>query len=312
MNGRRAEAVKTLKAGLTGRPRRRPPGWPCWSSTWPSPPRGRARPPPTWPRPRRHLADVARAARRRRGRPAWPWPSACTRPASYELALPWAERAADQARRPGRPPQPRRPPALDGRGRRRDPAEAAPLLQRAVAAVRPVLAGPAQLGRGHQQQGVDPPHATSAERREALALAEGLAPARRRRGPCPASSSTPSASIQEASGSRPDAEESYAKGLRKAPEHPVLNYHMGRLIAADQQPGGQGQRLPPEGPGRPATTLRRPIAAEVDDLAREDRPLRPLRPGPPIPTPGAGQPAHAGAGPGGLAGPLDSAATASC
>ena len=31
-----------------------------------------------------------------------------------------------------------------------------------------------------------------------------------------------------------DAEEAYAKGLRKAPDLPVLNFHMGRLVAADR------------------------------------------------------------------------------
>ncbi len=40
-------------------------------------------------------------------------------------------------------------------------------------------------------------------------------------------------SIQEAVGRPRDAEESYTKGLRKAPDHPVLNYHMGKLILAD-------------------------------------------------------------------------------
>lgn len=39
--------------------------------------------------------------------------------------------------------------------------------------------------------------------------------------------------IQEGLGQSREAEESYAKGLRKAPDHPVLNFHMGKLIAAD-------------------------------------------------------------------------------
>jgi predicted Zn-dependent protease len=41
--------------------------------------------------------------------------------------------------------------------------------------------------------------------------------------------------IQEARGKTRDAEESYARGLRKSPEHPVLNFHMGRLLASDPQ-----------------------------------------------------------------------------
>ena len=41
-------------------------------------------------------------------------------------------------------------------------------------------------------------------------------------------------SIQEKLNRPKDAEESYKKGLGKSPENPVLNYHMGRLIAADK------------------------------------------------------------------------------
>ena len=44
-------------------------------------------------------------------------------------------------------------------------------------------------------------------------------------------------SIQEELGRPRDAEESYKKGLGKSPEHPVLNYHMGRLMAADKSRG---------------------------------------------------------------------------
>ena len=44
-------------------------------------------------------------------------------------------------------------------------------------------------------------------------------------------------SIQEELGRPKDAEESYKKGLGKSPEHPVLNYHMGRLMAADKSRG---------------------------------------------------------------------------
>jgi tetratricopeptide (TPR) repeat protein len=40
--------------------------------------------------------------------------------------------------------------------------------------------------------------------------------------------------IQEALGRLSDAEQSYLLGLRKSPEHPVLNYHFGKLIAADR------------------------------------------------------------------------------
>ena len=39
--------------------------------------------------------------------------------------------------------------------------------------------------------------------------------------------------IFEAAHRGADAEDAYDKGLKKAPEHPVLNYHMGRLLAQD-------------------------------------------------------------------------------
>ena len=40
--------------------------------------------------------------------------------------------------------------------------------------------------------------------------------------------------IQEGMGRPSDAEDSYAKGLRKSPDLPALNYHMGRLVSADR------------------------------------------------------------------------------
>ena len=41
-------------------------------------------------------------------------------------------------------------------------------------------------------------------------------------------------SIQESIGKIRDAEQTYLDGLRKAPEHPVLNFHFGRMIAGDR------------------------------------------------------------------------------
>jgi cellulose synthase operon protein C len=40
--------------------------------------------------------------------------------------------------------------------------------------------------------------------------------------------------IQEALGRRGDAEQSYQSGLARSPDHPVLNYHFGKLLAADR------------------------------------------------------------------------------
>jgi cellulose synthase operon protein C len=41
-------------------------------------------------------------------------------------------------------------------------------------------------------------------------------------------------SIQESIGKIRDAEQAYTDGLRKAPEHPVLNFHFGKMIAGDR------------------------------------------------------------------------------
>jgi predicted Zn-dependent protease len=38
--------------------------------------------------------------------------------------------------------------------------------------------------------------------------------------------------IQQAAGKTREAEESFAQGLRKNPDHPILNFHMGRLLAS--------------------------------------------------------------------------------
>ena len=40
--------------------------------------------------------------------------------------------------------------------------------------------------------------------------------------------------VNEALGRRGDAEKSYLKGLDKTPDHPVLNYHFGKLLSADR------------------------------------------------------------------------------
>ncbi len=39
--------------------------------------------------------------------------------------------------------------------------------------------------------------------------------------------------IQESIGQTRDAEQSYLDGLKKSPENPALNFHFGRLLAAD-------------------------------------------------------------------------------
>ncbi len=47
--------------------------------------------------------------------------------------------------------------------------------------------------------------------------------------------------IQESVSKPRDAEDSYTKGLRKAPNHPMLNYHMGRLMSRDTTRAGKAR-----------------------------------------------------------------------
>ncbi len=48
-------------------------------------------------------------------------------------------------------------------------------------------------------------------------------------------------SIQESVGKTGDAEQSYLDGLKKAPENPALNFHIGRLLAADRARASQAR-----------------------------------------------------------------------
>ncbi len=76
-------------------------------------------------------------------------------------------------------------------------------------------------------------HSYLGKSREALELAQGLL-ARVDPGSLPGEFFDTLGSIQEKLDRSKDAEESYRKGLGKNPDHPVLNYHMGRLMAADK------------------------------------------------------------------------------
>ena len=49
-------------------------------------------------------------------------------------------------------------------------------------------------------------------------------------------------SIQESIGKVGDAEQAYTDGLRKAPEHPVLNFHFGKMIASDRSRAVKARR----------------------------------------------------------------------
>jgi predicted Zn-dependent protease len=102
---------------------------------------------------------------------------------------------------------------------------------------------------------------------EALRLAEELA---RRSDPStlPGEFYDTLGSIQEAAGRRREAEDAYERGLKKTPEHPVLNYHMGRLMARDRDRKDQAARYlekAREGKSR----LSPAMADEVETLLKE-------------------------------------------
>lgn len=76
--------------------------------------------------------------------------------------------------------------------------------------------------------------------------------------------------IQEAAGKTRDAEQSYTMGLRKSPDHPVLNYHMGRLLVTDSDRAGRAvEYLEKAQSGR--GHLAPNMAAEVDTLIQRAR-----------------------------------------
>jgi len=75
-------------------------------------------------------------------------------------------------------------------------------------------------------------HTAMGESRKALDIAQGLL---KRVDPStlPGEFFDTLGAIEEATGQAGEAEDAYAKGLRKSPDHPVLNYHMGKLLVAD-------------------------------------------------------------------------------
>lgn len=76
-------------------------------------------------------------------------------------------------------------------------------------------------------------HSYLGENPKALELVEGLLK-RARPGALPGEFYDTLGAIQEASGQKREAEESYQSGLKKTPDHPVLNFHFGRLVAGDR------------------------------------------------------------------------------
>jgi predicted Zn-dependent protease len=113
-------------------------------------------------------------------------------------------------------------------------------------------------------------HTYLGESRQALTLARGLAD---RVDPAvlPGEFFDTLGAIQEALGLSRDAEESFNKGLRKSPNHPVLNYHMGKLIASDPKRSGKAVgylEKAKAGQGRLSPAMLADVNALMDKIAR--------------------------------------------
>ncbi|MEO6808687.1 MAG: tetratricopeptide repeat protein, partial [Isosphaeraceae bacterium] len=106
----------------------------------------------------------------------------------------------------------------------------------------------------------------------ALELAEGLA---HRADPesLPAEFLDTLGSIQAALNKTRDAEETFRQGLRKAPEFAMLNYHMGKLIANDDDPSRAARAVPYLEKARDGRdSLPTETVADVETLLKKVRP----------------------------------------
>jgi tetratricopeptide (TPR) repeat protein len=74
--------------------------------------------------------------------------------------------------------------------------------------------------------------------------------------------------IQESLGQTRQAEQSYLDGLKKSPENPVLNFHLGRLIAADGNRAAKAKALLNKALAA-RDRLSPPMAQEADHLIQE-------------------------------------------
>jgi len=113
-----------------------------------------------------------------------------------------------------------------------DPARARPMFERAVQEYDRVLKlQPAQVEAVNNKAWVL--HTYLGRSQQALELAQGLM---KRASPSalPGEFYDTLGAIQESLGRRSEAEQSYQSGLSKSPDHPVLNYHYGKMLAADR------------------------------------------------------------------------------
>ena len=151
--------------------------------------------------------------------------------AQFELALPFSEKAATMLDNPvahlnlGDL-------LLSMAESQPDPARARPIFERAVQEYDRVLKlQPAQVEAVNNKAWVL--HTYLGRSQQALELAQGLM---KRVSPSalPGEFYDTLGAVQEALGRRSDAEQSYQSGLAKSPDHPVLNYHFGKMLAADR------------------------------------------------------------------------------
>ncbi|MGC8640827.1 MAG: tetratricopeptide repeat protein [Isosphaeraceae bacterium] len=114
----------------------------------------------------------------------------------------------------------------------KNPARSRPLFERAIGEYDLVLAlQPDQVEAINNKAWIL--HTYLGHSQQAMELAEGLV---KRANPnsLPGEFYDTLGAIQEALGRRNDAERSYQSGLAKAPDHPVLNYHYGKMLASDR------------------------------------------------------------------------------
>jgi tetratricopeptide (TPR) repeat protein len=148
----------------------------------------------------------------------------------FDRALPWAEKAATRLDAPsvhlsyGDL-------LLSVAEAATDPAQARSYFERAVAQYDLVLKAQANSVEAVNNKAWIL-HAHLGDNRAALELALGLL---KQADPAtlPSEFFDTLGAVQEAAGKPRDAEDSYARGLRKTPDHPVLNYHMGKLLMAE-------------------------------------------------------------------------------
>jgi predicted Zn-dependent protease len=122
---------------------------------------------------------------------------------------------------------------------RPDPKQARPLFERAVVEYDQVLkVQPTNVEAANNKAWVL--HTYLGRSQQALELAQGLM---KHVNPSalPGEFYDTLGAIQEALGRRGDAEQSYQSGLAKSPDHPVLNYHFGKLLAADRTRTGRAR-----------------------------------------------------------------------